>query len=221
MYNVTDMPQQLYYFKEELYGRPEVLAHVAKLKDHNPDFTLLDVGATHNPFNRDFLTHTFDLNPSGMEGVHEFSGDINCSEDWVQIFDYVQEHGKFDFVNCTHTLEDIAYPHAALKYMPQIAKEGFIAVPSKYWELQRRDSYRGGIHHRWIFDNKDGILTAYPKINLIESLTWFPHGTTIEEEAHTELRLFWKDSIDFRVINNDYLGPTAEAVVEMYKNLIP
>jgi len=35
------------------------------------------------------------------------------------------------------------------------------------------------------------------------------------------LRLFWKDSIDFRVINNDYLGPTAEAVVEMYKNLIP
>lgn len=215
------MPQQLYYFREELYGRPEVFSYLTDLRGDRTNFTVLDIGASHNPFNRDFLTHTFDLNPSGLEGVTEFLGDINCSEDWQQIFDYVDQHGKFDFVNCTHTLEDLAYPHAALKYMPRIAKEGFIAVPSKYWELQRRDLFRGGIHHRWIFDNKDGILTAYPKINLIESLTWYPHGETIEANAYQELRMFWKENIEFRVINNDYLGPTSEAVVEMYKNIMP
>jgi hypothetical protein len=110
----------------------------------------------------------------------------------------------------------------ALKYIPKIAKEGFIAVPSKYYELQRRDFFRGAIHHRWIFDiSKTGKLVAYPKINLIETLTWYPHGAIIEERADTELRLFWKDSIDFEVINNDYLGPTREAVIEMYQNLMP
>ncbi len=215
------MSQQVYVFKEELYGRPEVIKHVTKLKEVNPNLTVLDIGATHNPFSQDFLTHTFDLRPNEIPGIVSFAGDINQYEDWVPLFEYVEEHGKFDFVNCTHTLEDVAYPMAALKYMPKIAKEGFIAVPSKYYELQRRDSFRGGIHHRWIFDSKDGKLIAYPKINLIESLTWYPHGGEIEEKANTELRVFWKDFIDFQVINNDYLGPTREAVIEMYQQLLP
>jgi hypothetical protein len=62
---------------------------------------------------------------------------------------------------------------------------------------------------------------GYPKINLIETMTWHPHGVTIEKNAGTELRMFWKDSIEFEIINNDYLGPTAEAVVDMYKALLP
>ena len=215
------LPQQLYIHTEELYGRPEVLNYVGKLKETTPNFTLIDIGASHNPFNPNLLTHTFDLRPNNLENKHSFLGDMNSYEDWVQIFEYVEQHGKFDFCNCTHTLEDIAYPMAALKYMPRIAKEGFIAVPSKYYELQYRDQYRGGIHHRWIFDNKNGKLVGYPKINLIETLTWHPHGVTIEENAGTELRMFWKDSIDYEIINNDYLGPTAEAVVNMYQGLLP
>jgi hypothetical protein len=215
------LPQQLYIYKEELSGRPEVLKHVSKLKENNLNLKVLDIGATHNPFSSDFLTHTFDLRPEEMPGVVSFAGDINQYEDWIPLFEYVEEHGKFDFVNCTHTLEDVAYPMAALKYMPRIAKEGFIAVPSKYYELQRRDLFRGGIHHRWIFDAKDGKLLAYPKINLVETLTWFPHGLEIEEKATTELRMFWKETIDFEVINNDYLGPTREAVIEMYQKLLP
>jgi hypothetical protein len=215
------LSQQIYIYKEELAGRPEVLKHVGKMKEKNPSLTVLDIGATHNPFSLEFLTHTFDFRPAEIPGVTAFSGDINQYEDWVQLFNYVEIHGKFDFVNCTHTLEDVAYPMAALRYMPKIAKEGFIAVPSKYYELQRRDSFRGGIHHRWIFDSRDGKLVAYPKISLIETLTWFPHGLKIEEQANTELRLFWKDNIDFEIINNDYLGPTREAVIEMYQNLIP
>jgi hypothetical protein len=215
------LSQQLYIYQEELYGRSEVLNHVSGLKEKNPNFTLLDIGATHNPFNPEFLTHVFDLNPINLPNVYSFQGNINDYEDWIPIFEYVEEHGKFDFCNCTHTLEDIAYPVAALKYMPRIAKEGFIAVPSKYYELQPRDTFRGGIHHRWIWDIKDGKLVGYPKINLIESLTFYPHGYDIELKADTEVRMFWKDSIDFEIINNDYLGPTAEAVVDMYRNLFP
>ena len=215
------MPQQIYIYREELYGRPEVLEYVNNLKNNTENFKLLDIGASHNPFNPEFLTHTFDLRPTELDNVETFLGDINSYEDWIQIFNYVEKHGKFDFCNCTHTLEDIAYPMAALKYMPLIAKEGFIAVPSKYYELQRRAEYRGGIHHRWIWDQRDGKLVGYPKINLIETLTFYPHGETIESKADTELRIFWKDSIEYEIINNDYLGPTSEAVIDMYRQLLP
>ncbi len=215
------MSQQIYIYKEELYGRSEVLNHVKNLKERTDNFTLLDIGASHNPFNQEYLTHTFDLRPIDLPNVHAFAGDMNSYEDWVQLFAYVEEHGKFDFVNCTHTLEDIAYPMAALKYLPRIAKEGFIAVPSKYYELQRRDTFKGGIHHRWIFDHKNGELVAYPKMGLLENMTFFPYGNEIESKADTELRMFWKDSINFSVINNDYLGPTREAVLEMYQQLLP
>jgi len=215
------MAQQIYYYKEELYGRPEVLKYVDQLKNNNPNFTLIDIGASHNPFDQKYLTHLFDLRPIHLPNVQTFSGDINTYEDWIQLLSHVDKHGKFDFANCTHTLEDVAYPMTALRYLPKIAKEGFIAVPSKYYELQRRDLFKGGIHHRWIFDQKNGSLLAYPKISLLENMTFYPYGKTIEQNANLELRIWWKDTIKFEIINNDYLGPTKEAVVEMYKNLMP
>lgn len=215
------MSQQIYFYREELWGRPQVLEYVRNLKLQNSKFTLIDIGASWNHFSTEFLTHTFDLNPHNIPNVHDFRGDINDHEDWQQIFDYVEKHGKFDFCNCTHTLEDIAYPIAALKYMPRIAKEGFIAVPSKYWELQRRDRLRGGHHHRWIFDNKDGVLLAYPKINLIEYMQRYDDlDSEIQKNSNLELRIQWKDTIDFAVINNDYLGPTFQDVINMYHALL-
>lgn len=214
--------QTLYYHKEELWGRPEILSYVSGLKSQNANFTLLDIGASWNNFSTEYLTHTFDLNPHNIPNVHAFKGDMNQYEDWVQIFEYVEKHGKFDYCNCTHTLEDIAYPLAALRYMPRIAKEGFIAVPSKYWELQRRELMRGGHHHRWIFDaTKDNKLLAYPKVNMIEYMTIYAEREEfINANSHLELRLRWKDTIDFEVINNDYLGPTFQDVINMYHNMM-
>lgn len=216
------MTQQLYTYREELYGRPEVINHVRHLKEKtSTNFTLLDIGCRGNTFNQDFLTHIFDIDPTDVPGVVTFSGNINEYEDWVQILDYVEKNGKFDFCNCAHILQVTIYPMLALKLMPKIAKQGFISVPSKFYELQNRDLFKGGIHHRWIWNDVNGKLIAYPKLNLIETLTFFPHGEMIENKADTELRIFWKDTIDFEVINNDYLGPTKEAVVGMYQNLIP
>lgn len=216
------MSQRMYFYQEELWGRPEVLSYVANLKAQNPNFKLIDIGASWNHFSLEFLTHTFDLNPHGIPNVHEFRGDMNDYEDWIQIFNYVAQHGKFDFCNCTHTLEDISYPMAALKYMPRIAKEGFIAVPSKFWELQRRDLMRGGHHHRWIFDiATNNVLLAYPKINLIEYMTKYNQvDEIIQQNSQLELRLWWKDDITYAIINNDYLGPTFQDVINMYDALM-
>lgn len=226
------MTQFMYVHPEEVYGgRPAVISHVTQLKENNPNLTVIDVGASHNPFHLGFLTHTVDFQPfpndlDSSRVQHQFIGNLNSFNTWNEILRYIDEKRsgeKFDFCNCTHTLEDLAYPMLALEMMPKIAKQGFIAVPSKYWELQRRELWRGADHHRWIWDiSKDGqILVAYPKISLIDYLNYFPYNKLIEESAHSELRVAWFDDIKFEVINNDYLGPDPVVVRKMYQDLIP
>jgi hypothetical protein len=191
--------------------------------------TVLDIGGSWNPWLGDCITHMFDqLDPKmnrsitrDMSKITWFSGNINDYESWIPLFDHVARHGKFDFCSCTHTLEDIAYPEAALKYMPRIAKAGFMAMPSKYWELDRRQQFRGGVHHRWIFDKQGDHLMLYPKINLIEYMTRYDTNTPlIVGRGEEEIRVLWKDTIDFGIVNDDYLGPTFEHVVDMYDGLI-
>lgn len=209
--------QRLYLHDENLLHRPEVLAEIKKQKAK----TVLDVGGSWNSYLGSLTTHIFDMYPPNSSEVEWFQGSINSYEGWKPIFDYVEKHGKFDFVNCTHTLEDLAYPQAALDYMPRVAKAGFIAVPSKFWELERRQIFRGGHHHRWIFDSRNDVLTLWPKINLIEyMLPYNQIELQIQANKKKELRMFWSDTIEYKIINNDYLGPTFEDVVNYYHDLI-
>ena len=212
------MTQRLWIDKIN-FDREDIFAYVKSLKDNNPNFTLIDVGASHNPFAAEYLTHTFDLRPNDCNAV-SFLGNMCRADDWQQIFDYVDKHGKFDFVNCTHTLEDIANPIGVLDYLPRIAKEGFIAVPSKFYELQRREPFRGAIHHRWIWDIVDQKLVGYPKLNLIEHINYGAYEEEIKRLGNTEIKMFWKNTIDYKFINDDYMGPTREAVIEMFIKLI-
>lgn len=209
--------QHIYLHEENLSFRPEVNEKISALNAK----TILDVGGSWNSYLGSLVTHTFDMHNPNLPGVHWFQGSINSYESWKPILDYVERHGKFDFVNCTHTLEDIAYPEAALRYMPQVGKSGFIAVPSKFWELDRRTLFRGAIHHRWIFDSRDGVLTLWPKVNLIEYMMPYDEiQDQIKKHWHTELRMFWDDTIDWKIVNNDYLGPSPEHVVNYYHDLI-
>jgi hypothetical protein len=221
------MTQQIYVSSRDQaewpwHTRPEVLNAVNDLKNSRENFTLLDIGASHNPFNREYLTHTFDIMDTPMDGIHQFIGNMNRYQDWQPLLDYVAEYGKFTFCNCTHTLEDLANPMLALEMMPLIAEQGFIAVPSKYNELQKREGpFRGTMHHRWIFNNENGRLIAYPKVPIVDAMTFHPHEIDIERMAELELRMFWIIDIDFAIVNNDYLGPTAEAIYNIYRNLLP
>lgn len=221
------MPQNLYIANRDQpewpwHIRPEVLEAVHNLKLARSNFSLIDLGSSYNPFNRQYLTHTFDIMDAPFEGVTHFKGNLNRFQDWKQILDYVEIHGKFSFANCTHTLEDLANPMLTLEMLPHIAEQGFIAVPSKYNELQRREGpFRGAVHHRWIFNNRDNILVAYPKISILDTMLFYPYEIEVEKYAETELRMFWINTIDFTVANNDYLGPTLEAVIDIYKQLLP
>lgn len=221
------MTQQIYLANRDTdqwpwHLRHEVIQAVDDLKKSRENFSLIDIGASHNPFNREYLTHTFDIIPHAMDGVYQFQGNMNRYEDWGPILDYVAEHGKFTFANCTHTLEDLANPMLVLEMLPRIAEQGFIAVPSKFNELQRREgNFRGTMHHRWIWNMEDNVLVAYPKVPIIDSITFYPHEIAIEQFAELELRMFWISDINFAIANNDYLGPTGEAIIDIFRRLLP
>jgi FkbM family methyltransferase len=220
-------PEQYIYLAERdtqewpWHLRLDVIELVDQLKQSTPDFTLIDIGASHRAFDQRYLTHTFDIQPTEFPGVKTFIGNINDPADWEQLLDYVKINGKFTFCNCTHVLEDIANPTLALKYMPLIAEQGCIAVPSKYNELERREgAYRGSMHHRWIWNNEDNVFVGYPKMPILEYMDFGEYEKDIVANSELEMRLIWKNGIDFKIANGDYLGPTAEDIQDILRGML-
>jgi hypothetical protein len=105
----------------------------------------------------------------------------------------------------------------------KIAKEGYVAVPSKYRELMRfengNNGYRGYIHHRWIFDIINNIFVGFPKINYLDSVNSFDNIASYDDNI-CDLSFFWKEKIDIVYINNNYLGPNVLSVMHYYNLLL-
>ena len=215
-----------YYFKiSNHHDRDEVLNYLELQKIHNEKFTVVDVGGSVNGWSSKVVDAIIDFNDPFEKQQHckHFKCDITHPDSWKEILQYVHEFGKFDFCICTHTLEDIINPSFVSEQMSKIAKAGYIAVPSKYRELSRFENgpnnYRGYIHHRWIFDVVDNIFIGYPKINYIDSSPIFDTIADISENR-SDLSFYWKENIDIRYINNNYLGPNVQSVMEYYNQLL-
>jgi hypothetical protein len=169
-----------------------------------------------------------------------FQGDINMPDVWQQIIDDCKMDGnKWDFAVCTHVLEDIRNPPMVLEMLPRIAKEGFISMPNKMWELGYCENdipknyipagiapgvnghtYRGFFHHRWIYTIKDGVLWMFPKLNFLEfmmGLPWLPKDKEETDLYFHELSFWWKDDIPYKIVNDDFLGPGPNEVFQYYR----
>lgn len=203
-------------------SRQDIIEYIASEKQKGT-FKVIDVGGGVHSWCSSYLDALVDINTNMHCPMMVFNGDINEHHVWDNIISYVEKHGKFDFCVCTHTLEDIRNPFFVCNQMAMIAKAGYIAVPSKYLELARfengPDGYRGHIHHRWIFDVRNDRLIGYPKLSFLESAS-FPDKIASTESGKKDLSLYWKDSIDLCLCNNDYMGPSVGAVVEYFHNLL-
>ena len=138
--------------------------------------------------------------------MKQFNFDITNPDLWIDVLKFVEENGKFDFAICTHTLEDIMNPGFVSNQISKIAKEGYIAVPSKFRELSRNidGPYRGYIHHRYIFNIENEVFVAYPKINLIEFDSDFDRIANMDENFF-DLSFYWKEEIPICYVNDNYL----------------
>ena len=131
---------------------------------------VLDIGGWYQPFN--LATHVFDLMPHATRRMKEaldpqdaerfteatwLVGDA-CAPSWPY-------HDKFfDFVVCSHLLEDIRDPISVCREIVRVGRAGYVETPSRLREIfakRRAFSLRswlgetpeiGFYHHRWFVE---------------------------------------------------------------------
>lgn len=200
-----------------------IISYLKEQRALDNKFKAIDVGGSVGGYTYPYVDAIMDINPPTDDGhIKHFKANLNMPDDWLTILEYVKENDKFDFVVCSHTLEDISNPQYVCTMLSKIAKSGYIAVPSKYFEFSKMDStverrqLRGCIHHRWIFNFIEGKFTGFPKVTFVEVDPFF---LALEKEDKNlwNLGFFWEDDVQLHIINGDYLGPTVQNVIWMYR----
>lgn len=182
----------------------------------NPKGKVIDIGGATSYLDGK-LDAIIDITEPKSKSTYKFIGNIDEPEIWEKVKAHVKQNGKWDYAICTHTLEDINNAPYAIKQIEQIAKAGLIIVPSKYRELSRfSGNFRGYIHHRWIFDIRNGEILALPKINYIED-EYFNKAET-ELPNKEELIIEWENTIPCSTWNSSQVND--EQLKQIYKDLI-
>ena len=211
----------MYNVKISDQNRQSVVEYILDKKSKGK-FNVVDVGGSFNGWSLPYIDAIIDFQDvqnNVNNPIKYFKCDITNPHNYEEIMKYVKENGKFDFCICTHTLEDIMNPGFVIEQIIKISNEGYIAFPSKHRELSRCEgNWRGYIHHRWIFTIKDNLLIGFPKINYLDSTNLFDCISSLSNDKQ-DLSFFWKENINFSYLNNNYLGPSATAVMSYYNKL--
>jgi hypothetical protein len=200
----------------------EILNHLRNIKQKNNNYKIIDIGGgkeKHIKDKFDFIDAYVDFRKveSNNKNLKHYNGNINDFELWEEIFNDVEKNGKYDYCICTHLLEDIAFPEFVCKCINKIAKAGLITFPSKYKELSyfESKSYRGYSHHRWIMTIINNTIYGFPKQGFIENIRW-DNITNKLNKDNEELYILWKNKINFKIINDDWLGPSSKEIINIY-----
>jgi hypothetical protein len=182
------------------------------LQNIGPSDKVLDIGGWAQPFRR--ANYVIDILPFETRGVFgEIGGDKEffSKDKWI-VHDVSSSKPlpfgdkEFDFVVCSHTLEDIRDPIHLCAEISRIAKKGYIETPSRIVESTiglEGKHYTGYYHHRWLVEIEDSTVTFRFKPQLINE-SWmyhFPKSTlrklTSEEKVSY---LFWEGNFKYREI---------------------
>ena len=203
-------------------GNRQDIINYIRMKKSQGSFRVIDVGGSYIGWSFPIVDAIIDFNDvtgPNSEHITHFKCDITQPKEWDKILNYIADNGRYDFCICSHTLEDIINPVFVCEQIAKIADAGYIAVPSKYRELSRFEGlYRGYIHHRWIFCIKNNVVIGFPKIGYIEQCSDFDSISDMNIDK-CDLSFYWKDSIEIRYLNNNYLGPDVTSVIQYYTNL--
>jgi Methyltransferase domain len=167
------------------------------------DDLVLDVGGGRSPLTRadwviDRLPYAAAEPPQGARftAATWVERDICDREPWP--FD----DGQFDFVVCSHVLEDVRDPVYACSELVRVARAGYLEVPSRLQEQSWGvvGPWVGWSHHRWLVDVEAGRVEFVHKPHGIhgrESAHFAPgfhDGLTAEDKVQA---LWWEGSFEF------------------------
>ena len=170
---------------------------------------LLDVGGWGKPLNRaDWVIDVMPYETRGRlgsdgAGPERFSADTWIVHDICDREPWPFENGQFDFVVCSHVLEDIRDPLFVCSELQRVAKAGYIEVPSRLeeqsWGVQ--GDWVGWGHHHWIIEREGDRLDFLFKPHMLHAREefFFPpeFHQALTEEQRVE-RLWWSDGFETR-----------------------
>lgn len=196
-------------------SRQSIIDFVKNQKGRNKKFSVIDIGGGANGWTKNIADFIVDINIA--DSAHSMHFDICEDSQWDKLLKHVGIYGLFDYCICTHTLEDIYNPFPALINFSKIAKSGTITMPSIYAELSHIESFswRGNIHHRWIYEFDNNEILVIPKIGLIENLV----DKVNLNSGITEIRFDWSEEISYKNFMSNYLGPDVKSVILNFENL--
>jgi hypothetical protein len=113
---------------------------------------------------------------------------------------------SFDFVICSHTLEDVRDPLGVCSELVRVGKAGHIEVPSRAdestWGVER--PHQAGLaHHRWLIDIRENEVVFLPEYAMIYRDWGFALSPRHWRKLFTDSSvqwLWWKGSFGFREI---------------------
>jgi hypothetical protein len=197
----------------------DLIGDVKKIISEN-DYKTIDIGASAQFWSYPECKFVADIVEIQEEGVKFFNFNIQNKDTWGELISYVEEHGKFDFSICSHTLEDVLTPVDLLNLLPKISKRGYIAVPSKFDEFSFLwdNKYRGNAHHKQIIDVKDDMICIYPKYPFIE--VYDESDEILKSSSGKELVVFWDIDIPYKFFSqNNIFHSDGELISEFYKQI--
>lgn len=180
------------------------------------DAEVLDVGGWAKPFRR--ANWVIDLNPHETRGELGFDGsgpERFTRESWVEADICARQpwpftNKQFDFVVCSHTLEDLRDPIWVCSELVRVAKAGYIETPSRLEEqcYGFQGPWVGWGHHHWLVEARDDHLEFVFKHHVVHgrSTDHFPPGFhELLSEDERVLKFFWVGAFSFE--ERVYQGP--------------
>jgi len=199
---------------------------LAAIKDQD---VVLDIGGWARPFNR--ANYILDLSPFETRGMFGSQGPINehfNSETWIvrDICDrapYPFPDKFFDFVICSHTLEDIRDPIWVCSEIVRIGKRGYIEVPSLVSELafgMENSHYAGRNHHRWLIEINENEIVFTFKYHHIHSNTWYHIPNRVYRRINQPVQyLLWENTFQYMeqvLVTNTFIDEFLSSRVKSY-----
>lgn len=117
---------------------------------------------------------------------------------------------EFDFVLCTHTLEDLHNPFLVISEMSRVGKRGYITTPSfgadiVYSHFNLTDWLTGGrrvpgwAHHKWLFSLKRNNMQILPKNY---PLLYTPEFQITGWYGEPEFEYYWESKIEYQEVKD-------------------
>jgi hypothetical protein len=177
---------------------------------------MLDVGGWAKPMSRaDWVIDLMPYESRGLYGERDPAPERFSAETWVQrdFCDHEPwpfDDDQFDFVICSHTLEDVRDPIWVCAEMSRVAKAGYIEVPSRLEEQSYgvHGDWVGWSHHHWLVDVSPGRADFVFKSGIVGSKPeyWLTREEAVQLSPEERVQaLFWEGRLEAR--EQIYIGP--------------